>query len=186
MDKVEVATRSIYEGPAAVAAAAVVSKSHVSRIAVEVFGSGGIKRFRSRMRHVDVPTDVATLAYMAGIIDGEGWVSFVSGTGWKLGVANTHRGVCDWVCNHFGGHVHDRAERGRSIFKSVRPSFQWSLQRAPDVLAVLCAIEPYMIIKRDKALEAINDIGEWWSWGDGSWSEPILCLPGDGNPPISA
>ncbi len=177
MDKVEVAIRSIYEGPAAVAADIGVGKSHVSRIAAEVFGRGGIKRFRARMRRVEVPTDVATLAYMAGLIDGEGWISFVSGAGWKIGVANTHRGVCEWAATHFGGGIHDRGERGREVFRSVKESYQWSLQRAPDVLAVLCAIEPYMIIKRDKAQEAINDIGEWWVWGDGSWDEPLLALP---------
>ena len=95
-------------------------------------------------------TDVE-LAYLAGIIDGEG--SFVlhrHKDGYRfasqLQVGNTDVRMLEWIAARFGGNV--RLER-RSNLKH-KPIYRW-VSDASMLDALITATLPYLICKRDQA-----------------------------------
>ena len=109
-----------------------------------------------------IPEDPAVLAYMAGIIDGEGSICRNGCKGNKyptfmVTFSNTNRDVVRFFAN-FGGWTnrrHDASFRKGSI-KSCLPQFGWGVSRAVDVYNFLEAITPYLIIKKEKGLEAMD------------------------------
>lgn len=109
-------------------------------------------RKRHRELRLRVPDDVAGRAYLAGIIDGEGFITSSGKDGrWRVGITNTDSGLMEWLAS-MGGGTHLR-ERPKSWHK---PCFQWTIQARADVVALLTAVEPYLRIKRSRALEALE------------------------------
>ena len=106
-----------------------------------------------------LPDDPAVPAYIAGLIDGEGSVLKISygkgrvGYGWQVKVQMTDQAVIAWL-GSFGGKTDDYKPR-QETWKHV---YAWNVSRRRDVLYLLERIAPYMIVKRDRALEAIADI----------------------------
>jgi hypothetical protein len=94
-------------------------------------------------------------AYVAGIIDGEGCLSW-----WttprhdhsypRLSVGNTNRNLTDWLQMVFGGCVGYQPRREKT---NQSPLWEWKLSSEAAVYAILAKCIPYLIIKRDKALE---------------------------------
>lgn len=129
-----------------------------------------MRPFLIRLIEVPAITDPATLGYLAGIIDGEGWISFVNATDpaqrrWTLGVANTDYALMEFLTETIGGYVQHRGLRhGRLTAR--KPSYQWSLQRSSDVMSVLMDVHPYMVVKKQRALQVIDEILGWYTWGD--------------------
>jgi len=107
--------------------------------------------------------DTHKLAYLAGLIDGEGSIT-ISATPRKregeatpryysritLTICNCHPGIIDWLHKRFGGSAHwiTRDPRykpsGRVIWGNV------------DTAAILKMVLPYLIIKKHQALLAIK------------------------------
>lgn len=95
------------------------------------------------------------LAYLAAIIDGEGTLTIkkVRPSGGSksstyravIEVGNTSQDLIDWLRARFGGNAHSRSFRGR-----WRKMWYWSLNH-DNMEAVLEAIRPYLVIKRDQA-----------------------------------
>jgi len=98
------------------------------------------------------PTD---LAYLAGIIDGEGYfmVTTKSRT-FGLRVAVIDACLIDWLHDHFGGC---RSVGGRST--SDNQVYTWTLQRQSALLPVLRGMLPFLVIKRRQA-EAMIELIE--------------------------
>jgi hypothetical protein len=114
------------------------------------------KRRVSFPQRVIIPESDVARAYLAAIVDGEGYIiahTAHKGTSfqWMVGVTNTSQELISWL-HRMGGRVIKRRNR------PGKPCFDWVVRSRLDVLAVLEAIEPYMIIKRAKAQEAIRDI----------------------------
>jgi hypothetical protein len=119
-----------------------------------------------------VPTEAVDLAYIAGIVDGEG--SIRSGgrstkgrvknrwEGWQVSVANTDAALMQYL-GRIGGRVYGNRHVGPL---SKKPIYSWSVYRLDEVLALLKAIRPYLIIKRGKADQAIAETQLWiWLYG---------------------
>lgn len=104
-----------------------------------------------------IPASATDLAYIAGIIDGEGCISFSrSNRRWSISIASTDQRLIEWI-HRMGGSVAgtDASWLGK---KTV---WQWSTVSQRNVLALLQAVEPYMIIKREKAAMTICEIEAW-------------------------
>ena len=96
------------------------------------------------------------LAYLAGIVDGEGSI----GAHWRTNssvsfhvnfqVGMTQVGAIDLFVKIFGGHIH--IEKRRT--KSGKPIYKWQIyaRKAANCLEKLL---PYLIIKREQARDAI-------------------------------
>jgi hypothetical protein len=126
--------------------------------------NGGTLRLVRRLApSLTVPNDQTVLAYMAGIIDGEGTIgrngSRLRNWPWHITFSNTEKAMIDFFAA-YGGLVskrHDKSLRGGTI-KSVKPQWNWRVCRAVDVLALAVALQPYLIVKRHRADECIRDL----------------------------
>lgn len=104
------------------------------------------------------------LAYVAGIVDGEGCFYFGNvkqgrygnGTQWhcKLAIVSTDKCLTDWLNDTFGGYKEQRY-RYTSKRAYERPIYRWDASGL--LLDYLCpAILPYLIIKREQCLTMIE------------------------------
>ena len=105
------------------------------------------------------PTDAA---YLAGIFDGEGSIGVSryrnkeNACGYKfepyVNITNTSKAMLDWVCEKTGlDKVYDRKE---SSIKAKRRCWRWSARRL-EVAPLLRQVIPYMVVKKDQALNVI-------------------------------
>lgn len=102
-----------------------------------------------------LPVAVSSLGYLAGIVDGEGCITLHSGKRKQVfvGVTNTDVKLMNWL-KTIGGVV-----RPKKRYKLTRkPCFNWIVCGRADVEALLRAIVPYMLIKKDKARLAIRTL----------------------------
>jgi intein/homing endonuclease len=99
------------------------------------------------------------LAYLAGIVDGEGCISRLNRRRprrWSVSIASTSPELILWLAE-FGGNVHEM----KPGHLGKKQGWMWSVASWRDVRCLLVAIQPYMRIKRDVALHAIEEINEW-------------------------
>lgn len=116
-------------------------------------GARGVRRDqRSRLK---VPENQVDLAYIAGLIDGEGSIIRRATGYWQVAVIMTDKEVIDWLAA-VGGTAKAQDRRGK-----LR-SYDWRLSPQSQVGLFLSAILPYMKVhsKRSKALAAITEIGK--------------------------
>lgn len=94
------------------------------------------------------------LAYLAGIIDGEGTV--VHGAGvtrmTALRVAMTDKVVIDWLQSTFGGTIYTKPKSPRG-----KAYYEWTLQGQDRLLDLIPQIIPYALCKRPQ-LERMIDL----------------------------
>lgn len=93
---------------------------------------------------------VAEAAYIAAMIDGEGTISVRGERNVRVTVANTDPELMAWM-EGFGGTV---TSTGRPI-ATRRECFRWGVSNRHDVRWLLSQVEPYMIVKRQKAIDAL-------------------------------
>lgn len=93
------------------------------------------------------------LAYLAGIVDGEGTISCSITTTKKnhkalhkqLSIFNTNLMLISWITSRFGGKVFSRV---RSSKWKEEHQVKWS---ATEAVVILKALLPYLVIKREQA-----------------------------------
>lgn len=111
--------------------------------------------------------DSTTLAYIAGLLDGEGSIvigmtkvtsprprPLVWPSHWlQVGIVNTNKDLIDWLHRTIGGHISDNSHAPSR--KRQRPCWAWRIisNQAQEFLE---AILPYMRVKRRQAELAIE------------------------------
>lgn len=90
------------------------------------------------------------LAYLAGIIDGEGTISASigktsNGLNKYLCVFNTNFALISWIMSRFGGTLHSRT---RSDKWKTEHQIKWSPK---DACIILELVLPYLVIKKEQA-----------------------------------
>lgn len=98
------------------------------------------------------PTDKLHMAYLAGLVDTDGHISFSQGY-WYCGLTNIHKPILMQVKNTFGGSLWSRLRATNRV-----RCFEWASHGTHGVERFLLAIMPYMIVKRDKALKALGEL----------------------------
>jgi len=101
-----------------------------------------------------IPDDPGVRAYIAGIVDGEGSLSYMHGTAPRLQVAMTCKEIIDWL-GTMGGRTYSRSVRGER-----KPIYVWSLIPKRDLAALLSAVLPSMKVKRELAASMLADLTE--------------------------
>lgn len=111
---------------------------------------------------MNLPAKRTDLAYLAGMLDGEGTVGFKTDkTGRIYGytwIYSTDIKFINWI-SQFGGAVSVKLASSNKLQK--KPCFCWGIQNNPDVLEFLSAVKPYMRIKRNKARQVIRLMQAW-------------------------
>lgn len=109
------------------------------------------------------PTE-ATLAYVAGIIDGEGCIRIKRRRGWREGsprydleitVTNTEKALLLWLQENLGcGSIYDK-DRSAARKPHWNPTFAWRVTelKAADLLR---RIHPYLVIKKSQCETALE------------------------------
>lgn len=117
-------------------------------------------RARDFRRQVWAPTLTMTtvstdLAYIAGIIDGEGSIMRNPQGLWIVRVNMTDRPLIEWLYS-FGGKF---AFRGvPKAHPNHKPQYEWMVARQLDVVTLLEAILPYMRVKSERAKQALGEL----------------------------
>ena len=103
------------------------------------------------------PSSVAVLAYLAGIIDGEGTICFQEKPNgnrhYRVAVIMTCEETIRWL-GQWGGTVTALPMR-RGSKPHHKPQWAWRVTGHSNVRAVLTAVMPYLVTKRQTAVEAL-------------------------------
>lgn len=94
-----------------------------------------------------------TLAYLAGVIDSDGYITINRSTragvvyfGAQVGIAGTRRQPHDLAASLWGGTVSRYVPRN----PRRRPQFQWS-RTGDAAVGIIAAVRPYLLIKKPHA-----------------------------------
>lgn len=111
---------------------------------------GPLRQYDRQPAAVTIPTGT-DLAYLAGIIDGEGSIRFRAGRPF-VAVYNTNTDLMHWLFLKTGrvGRVTD--QRGRV------PCYTWQVAGANDLLALCEALRPYLVVKLDDANRVLQHL----------------------------
>ena len=100
------------------------------------------------------------MAYVAGLLDGEG--SIVIGVGktrkgspqyWlQVGITNTDRPLIDWLHQNLGGHISDNSHSPSR--RRMRPCWVWRVM-SNEAAAFLLRVTPHLRVKRQQAEIAV-------------------------------
>lgn len=104
---------------------------------------------------MSLPDDPASVGYIAGLIDGEGTIMnkpyFRSVT-----IVNTDAALIEWL-GRIGGSVQWRTKQAKDGIKR-KPLGAWSVCDALGMHRLLVAIEPHLIIKRERARDLLDTL----------------------------
>lgn len=110
--------------------------------------------------------DIAKIAYLAGIFDGEGSIrhrtrykSRVAGL--QIRVTNTNQELLTWIQTYFGGWIYALRKAcdltcEMSHVHKRKDSYAWYIS-GTRAMAILETILPYLIVKKQAALFAVLD-----------------------------
>lgn len=121
-----------------------------------VYTSMAVGRFAQS--EIVIPNEPTVVAYLAGLIDGEGSINRSSnsrsGKNWRIQIAMTDEAVIRWLGDVLGGSVTER-KRQRPHHKR---NWRWLLMRQSEVLELLRAVLPYLRVKHDHAERVMQEI----------------------------
>ena len=92
------------------------------------------------------------LAYLAGVIDGEGTITLTKNSKSdmfrriEVSVSNTDKGLIDWLQTEFGGSIRTRALQ-KSRYKIA---YEWRIKGANQALDLLKRVTPYLRVRSKK------------------------------------
>jgi hypothetical protein len=104
------------------------------------------------------------LAYLAGIIDGEGsimlWKSEISPKkrgqfNLRVNVSTTDKCLMNWLYENFGGTIYELNAPSRKNKPHWKQQYIWQVNR-PDILKFLKNIYPFLVIKKERCEVAIR------------------------------
>ena len=98
---------------------------------------------------------VTTIAYMAGMVDGEGCITLHKNGKYfsvRLTVTNTDFNIITWCKENFDGCYYINHRKRKDIHK---PAYHWSVENRM-AEKVLKLIYPYLIIKKSQAKIALK------------------------------
>ncbi|MEK7664444.1 MAG: LAGLIDADG family homing endonuclease [Patescibacteria group bacterium] len=94
-------------------------------------------------------------SYVAGFFDGEGSVARNNGLGFRITIPQTNEEVLKLIRNFVGFGFIIKVKKRESHWKD---SWTYYIASKKDVYYFLKQVLPYLIVKRDIALEAINKL----------------------------
>jgi len=101
------------------------------------------------------------LIYLAGILDGEGWIGIVKTEIRRneksaryyliIAISNTSKELMDWLCSKVGG-TYCLAKENRKEWKD---HYKWDLT-GESAYKILQKVYPYLVVKREQAKMAME------------------------------
>lgn len=112
---------------------------------------------RKLTNNCKLPSAKWKLAYLAGLLDGEGSI-LISNTfkGTRqipiVRVNNTDKKMIDWIKKEFGGHINSKDRTRKPHWKIL---YRWETNAIKDTYLILNAVFPYLITKKQNAKKVI-------------------------------
>ena len=94
------------------------------------------------------------LAYMAGIVDGEGSITLRHAKGIYLGVltiSNTDVRLMEWIVNNFGGKTYLYSDHS----PKHKPCYKW-IVASGKLFSLLAILLPYLVLKVEQAEKVMS------------------------------
>jgi len=92
------------------------------------------------------------VAYLAGIIDGEGCLKIEKWGTIRLIIGMTDRKTIYWIYNNFGGNVtKQKTPKGQ-------PFYSWRMNQGKDLFYLLLLVIPFLITKKKKLVDAFQKL----------------------------
>jgi len=111
---------------------------------------------------VKIPDEKWKLAYLAGLIDGEGTIHLRRSRGKRVSylkvqvnITNTSKELLDWILLNFGGRFSSRGPNPKIRKKRI---YIWSISRTLDSYLILKAVLPFLLIKKNLAIKALESL----------------------------
>lgn len=131
---------------------------------------------------ITIPKDVGKIGYIAGLFDGEGHLSLrkqkqsFHGLTFNVTIYNSEKKIMDWLLANIGGKSYVRDRRGTSapFGPRMKKSYSWFLTRTLDVILLLEAVRPYLVIKKEKADEILHHCKDYVATTYGKAALPFL------------
>ena len=100
------------------------------------------------------------VAYLAGLVDGEGYVKVEKWGTIRLIIGMTHKETVYWILDTFGGNVaRQRTQKGRDFYV-------WRMNQGKDLFYLLLLLLPFLITKKQKVKQAFHDLVDKFSEAD--------------------
>lgn len=110
-------------------------------------------------RTIRIPDSPVKLAYLAGIVDGEGTIDFIKNktrrrkeVAPRMKVGNTDLDLIRWLLAEIGGRVYVYKPKN----KTHKMFFEWFISGVQNIQPLLLAIFPYLVIKRKNAEKVLE------------------------------
>ena len=93
-------------------------------------------------------------AYMAGILDGEGYIAVPKDGKPRITITSTSLDLLVWVTNNFGGNFYpNKPHKSRK-----KESWQWKTGKKSVIENILLEALPYLIVKKSDAIKVLKYI----------------------------
>ena len=117
---------------------------------------------RLHQKDISLPDDETAWAYLAGLVDGEGSIIITKRRNGNhrlfptLQVSNTSIEIMDWLVKNFGGSYYSYGRPTNPLIHSNVKMSYWKVSRIANLSLLLPRIEPYLVLKRKRAMLAIK------------------------------
>lgn len=106
-----------------------------------------------------------TWAYIAGIFDGEGSIGYYSDGQRRVSISQSGdegKELLNFIKDKTGfGYIYFNIKfKPSQTIKNVRPMHVWNASKRQEMRKFLNSVLPYLIIKREKAKEVLEKLGE--------------------------
>lgn len=92
------------------------------------------------------------LAYLAGLIDGEGYLKVEKSGTIRLIIGMTDEETIKWIYDNFGGNITEqKTQKGK-------PFYVWRMNQGKDLFYLLLLVIPFLITKKEKLVYAMKDL----------------------------
>ncbi len=92
------------------------------------------------------------VAYLAGLVDGEGCLKIEKWGTIRLSIGMTDKKTIDWVYNNFGGTKTDQKTA------SGKPFYVWRMNQGKDLFYLLLLLIPFLVNKKKVLTKALKDL----------------------------
>jgi len=98
------------------------------------------------------------IAYLAGLIDGEGYLKIEKHGTIRLNVGMTDEKTIDWIYNNFGGtKTEQKTPKGK-------PFYVWRMNQGKDLFYLLLLLIPFLVTKKEALTNALKDLIDKFSF----------------------
>lgn len=92
------------------------------------------------------------VAYLAGLVDGEGYLKIEKWGAIRLIIGMTDKKTINWIYKNFGGNITQQKT------PNGKPFYVWRMNQGKDLFYLLLLLIPFLITKKKKLIASFNSL----------------------------